>query len=77
MKKLFVLLLVNVVMLSGCGESEQEKANYEAIESEAKDFSRPGGLGTLEDRVGKQGHLVIVGGDGKHSVSPPPARDAV
>ena len=49
MKKLFVLLLVNVVMLSGCGESEQEKANYEAIESEAKDFSRPGGPGTLDD----------------------------
>lgn len=77
MKKLFVLFLVNVVMLSGCGESEQETANYEAIESEAKDFLRPGGPGTLEDRVGKQGHLVIVGGDGKHSVSPPPARDAV
>jgi len=77
MKKLFVLFLVNVVMLTGCGESEQETANYEAIESEAKDFSRPGGPGTLEDRVGKQGHLVIVGGDGKHSVSPPPARDAV
>ncbi len=64
-------------MLSGCGESEQEKADYEAIESEAKDFSGPGGPGTLEDRAGKQGHLVIVGGDGKHSASRPPARDAV
>ena len=49
MKKSFVLSLVSVVMLSGCGESEQEKANYEAIESEAKDFSRPGGPGTLDD----------------------------
>ena len=49
MTKLFVLLLVSVVMLSGCGESEQEKANYEAIESEGKDFWGPGGPGTLDD----------------------------
>ena len=47
MKKLFVLLLVSVVMLSGCGESEQEKANYEAIEAEAKDFWGPGGPGPI------------------------------
>ena len=49
MKKLFVLLLVSVVILSGCGESEQGKSNYEAIESEAKDFWGPGGPGTLDD----------------------------
>ena len=49
MKKLFVLLLVSVVMLSGCGKSEQEKADYEAIEAEAKDFWGPDGPGTLDD----------------------------
>jgi|TARA_B110000467_G_scaffold157724_1_gene172852 uncharacterized lipoprotein YehR (DUF1307 family) len=33
MKKLFVLILLSVVMLSGCGESEEEKAHREGMEA--------------------------------------------
>ena len=48
-------------MLSGCGESEQEKADYEAIESEAKDFSGPGGLGATESEHARRAVKAVHG----------------